>query len=87
MKKKKGTKKNKPGREVTKMAHPTAQEYRDLLKSADDETNRIAARIVELEAGVHAGMTEAEAVEIRDGLQALADELKSVGQVPTPTDP
>jgi hypothetical protein len=66
------------------MPFPTAQEYRDLLAQADTETNRIAARITELMNPVQPGLTEAEATEIRDGLQAEVTKLSGVGVVPTP---
>jgi hypothetical protein len=60
------------------------QDYRDLLAQADAETNRIAQRIADLMAGVVAGLSEADATEIRAGLQAEVDKLKGIGQVPTP---
>jgi hypothetical protein len=60
------------------------QDYRDLLAEADAETNRIAQRIADLMAGVVAGLTEADAAEIKAGLQAEVDKLKGVGTVPTP---
>lgn len=68
----------------TIMAVPTIQEYRDLLSQADAETNRIATRIAELMAGVQPGLSEADANEIKAGLQAVVDELKGVGVAPTP---
>jgi hypothetical protein len=66
------------------MAMPTIQEYRDLLAQADAETNRIAQRIADLSAAIVPGMTEADANEVKAGLQAEVDKLKGVGQVPTP---
>ncbi len=66
------------------MAVPTIQEYRDLLAEADTETNRIAQRIADLSAAVVPGMSEADANEVKAGLQAEVDKLKGVGTVPTP---
>jgi len=66
----------------TKMAVPTIQEYRDLLAEADAETNRIAQRIADLSAAIVPGLSEADANEIKAGLQAVVDELKGVGVEP-----
>jgi hypothetical protein len=56
------------------------QDYRDLLAEADAETNRIAQRIQDLMNAVVPGLTEADAAEIKAGLQAEVDKLKGVGQ-------
>jgi hypothetical protein len=66
----------------TNMAVPTIQEYRDLLTQADTETNRIAQRIADLMASIVPGLSEADANEIKAGLQAEVDKLKGVGVVP-----
>ena len=72
------------GKEIKAMAVPTIQEYRDLLAEADKETNRISDRITELMSGIVPGLSEADANEIKAGLQAEVDKLKGVGVVPTP---
>ncbi len=66
----------------TTMAVPTIQEYRDLLAEADTETNRVAQRIADLMASIVPGLSEADANEIKAGLQAEVDKLKGVGVVP-----
>ncbi len=66
------------------MAVPTIDEFRALLADADAETNRIAARITDLMNSVVPGLSEADANEIKAGLQAEVDKLKGVGVVPTP---
>ncbi len=63
------------------MAVPTIQEYRDLLAEADNETNRIAQRIADLIASIVPGLSEADANEVKAGLQAEVDKLKGVGVV------
>jgi len=66
----------------TKMAVPTIDEFRDLLAEADAETNRIAQRIADLIASIVPGLTEADANEVKAGLQAEVDKLKGVGVAP-----
>jgi len=76
----------KPGQVARKgeinMAVPTIDEFRALLADADAETNRIAQRITDLMNSVVPGLTEADANEIKAGLQAEVDKLKGVGVVP-----
>lgn len=67
---------------VLTMAVPTIDEFRDLLSQADAETNRIAQRIADLMASIVPGMSEADANEVKAGLQAEVDKLKGVGVVP-----
>ena len=77
----------KTGHEVQegeKTMAQNVQDFRDLLAAADAETNRIADRIAELMGTVHSGLTDAEAEEIKAGLQAEVEKLKGVGQVPIP---
>lgn len=66
------------------MAQSQAQDFRDLLKQANDETDRIAARIAELMAGIKPNMSDDEVAEIKAGLQAEVDKLKGVGVVQQP---
>jgi len=64
------------------MASNDVADFEALLAQADTETNRIAQRIVDLEASIVPGMTQADVDRVKAGFQAEVDKLKGVGVVP-----